>query len=171
MEEIWKDVDGYEGLYKVSNLGRVLGLRRKSRKNSDNYLSPATNRKGYNTLCFTKDKVKKTVKVYRIVAIAFIENPENKATVNHKNGIKTDDRAENLEWMTNLENMRHGYENGLFKNRLLGGKKTMVFDIELGIYYDRLVEAWRAYGKRCSKTKFGLMVHGKSIHKSKYLAI
>ena len=131
MEEIWKDVDGYEGLYKVSNLGRVLGLRRKSRKNSDNYLSPATNRKGYNTLCFTKDKVKKTVKVYRIVAIAFIENPENKATVNHKNGIKTDDRAENLEWMTNLENMRHGYENGLFKNRLLGGKKQWFLILNL----------------------------------------
>lgn len=105
MEEIWKDIEGFEELYQVSNLGRVkrvtTGRILKSRKDIDGYL--------YVNLC--KNGKHKTHRIHRLVAQAFIPNPENKPQINHIDEIKTNNMVSNLEWMTAKENSNHGTRN------------------------------------------------------------
>lgn len=127
IEEIWKPVVGYEGTYEVSNLGRVKSCERTiitkdgSKMNfQDKIIKHSINRRGYEIICLSKKGVKKSVIVHRIVGKAFIENPYNKEQINHKNGVKTDNRVENLEWVTNQENMSHAYKNRIRDNDLLG---------------------------------------------------
>ena len=117
--EIWKPIDGYEGLYLVSNTGKIKTLSRpvKCRKNSDRILSERILspilRKGYFAIGLSKDNNFKRYSLHRLIAIAFIPNPDNKPHINHKNGIKTDNRSVNLEWCTPSENLIHAFETGL----------------------------------------------------------
>lgn len=111
MREIFKDIKGYEGIYQISNLGRVKSFT----KNSEKFLKPNINRTGYATVRLYKDKIKYFTSIHRLIALAFIPNPENKRTVNHINGIKDDNRIENLEWNTYQENNIHALKNGLRK--------------------------------------------------------
>jgi len=122
MLEVWKDVVGYKTLYKVSNLGRVKSLERihimngcvKRRVRKEIMLTPTYDR-GYLILGLTTSKgIQKMKKVHRLVLEAFIPNIHNKRTVNHINGIKDDNRLENIEWATDLENTQHGRKAGLF---------------------------------------------------------
>lgn len=132
MNEIWKEIEGFEGRYEVSNLGRIRTVKniqrfwsktsgewkleeriiatnkiRKSFKNNSGYLRVGLK---------DKDKLK-TCLVHQLVAQAFIPNLENKKNVNHINGDKTDNRVENLEWVTQKENMKHAVQTGLSKGR------------------------------------------------------
>jgi arginyl-tRNA--protein-N-Asp/Glu arginylyltransferase len=116
-EEVWKDVAGYEHDYMVSSLGAIKSKDRLvrcafsgSRKSAGIIRKPVSNRNGYHVVKLCKKAVHKMMLVHRIVAEAFIPNPENKQTVNHKNGIKTDNRVENLEWCTFQENITHLYQ-------------------------------------------------------------
>jgi len=112
MQEIWKDVNGYEGLYQVSNLGRVRSLERKAtdgRQINERILKPAFDVGKYLTVALHKNKKQKTHKVHRLVAFAFIKNPNNKPHVNHIDGNKSNNRVDNLEWCTQLENNRHSF--------------------------------------------------------------
>ncbi|MBM7132744.1 MULTISPECIES: NUMOD4 domain-containing protein [Staphylococcus] len=119
MNEIWKDIEGYEGLYEISNLGRVKSLpkmsgscmRKEKILNSKNRLT----KDGYARVNLHREGKGKDFRVCRLVATHFIDNPDNKSTVNHINGIKTDDRVENLEWATSNENMKHAYDTQLKK--------------------------------------------------------
>lgn len=113
-EEIWKDVVGYEGYYRISNQGNLISLK----SGTEHYVSLKPHKtKGYIETHLTSPYNSGTGAVHRLVAKHFLMPPKNpKATsVNHKNGIKTDNRIENLEWVTHSENMQHAYDTGLIK--------------------------------------------------------
>lgn len=111
MEEIWKDVVGYEGLYKVSNLGRVKSLKGYHRK--DCILKLRNNLYGYLTVGLSKHNKSKRIKVHRLVAETFIPNPQNYEQVNHIDGNKLNNNVLNLEWCNRSYNMKHAYDNNL----------------------------------------------------------
>lgn len=117
IQEIYIPVVGYEGYYEVSNQGRVRSVDRFVRHSGTGLPNPRRGmllktklNHGYHELHLAKLGKVKGFKVSRLVAQAWIPNPDNKGTVNHKNGIKTDDRVENLEWMTQAENNVHSFE-------------------------------------------------------------
>lgn len=120
--EIWKDVIGYEGIYQVSNLGRVKGLERRvntwnAYKTIQEKILKPCNHRGY--LYVTLQK--KQFAIHRLVAQAFLPNPDNKPQVNHINEIKSDNNVKNLEWVTAKENINYG--TGL-KRRAATQRKT-----------------------------------------------
>lgn len=114
--EVWKDIVGYEGIYEVSNYGRVKRLEtlvknkhgyrvvKEKILNTPSYI--------YQTVFLSNGKVKQHY-VHRLVATAFIPNPLNKEQVNHKDGNKLNNNLSNLEWVTKSENQIHAIENGL----------------------------------------------------------
>lgn len=118
--EIWKPVIGYEDLYEVSSHGRIKSLSRFIEKDNgtiqrfkEKILKLQSDAYGYKVVALTKDKKATNKKFHRIIAEAFIPNPDNLPEINHKNGIKSDNRIENLEWCTRRHNLIHALENGL----------------------------------------------------------
>lgn len=115
MIEAWLPVPGWEGIYEVSDLGRVRSIDRVARhkvkppqKISGRMLSPIINTNGYPSVGLRRGKkYKKNVPVHRLVAMAFVPNPEGKPAVNHIDCDKTNNRTDNLEWCTQLENLAH----------------------------------------------------------------
>ena len=107
----WRDVPKYEGLYQVSNTGLVLSLPK--RTCGGKILKPAKNKDGYLTVTLCRAGEKETVRVNRLVAIAFIPNPDYKLEVNHIDGDKLNNAVENLEWATRSENELHSFNAGL----------------------------------------------------------
>lgn len=126
--EIWKDILGYEGYYQVSNLGNVKSLDRvretlptakKQFKtfNEGRVLIPKESNRGYLRYALTKEGKTKYLSAHRLVAQSFIPNIKDKPDVNHINGIKTDNRIENLEWCTGSENIKHNYVLGIMNQK------------------------------------------------------
>lgn len=111
INEEWKDINGYEGIYQVSNLGEVRGLNRKDSLGRDvrsKILKSSYDRDGYQVISLRKDNKKSTLKIHRLVADAFIPNPHAYPQVNHKDENKENNYVSNLEWCTAKYNSNYG---------------------------------------------------------------
>lgn len=152
MTEIWKDIAGYEGKYQVSNLGRVKSLNYR-RTGKERCLEPKDNNDGYLQVTLYKNGGKDQPLVHRLVAMAFILNPEGKPEVDHINRDTTDNRVENLRWVTSIENKN----NGLSKP---------VLCVETGTEYHSVMEAERLIGVKhpnitnCCNGRYGYKTAG-----------
>ena len=109
--EEWRDIKGYEGLYQVSNFGRVKSLERVTHFRGKSRVEPerimkVTHRSGYEVLILRKCNARVSKQVHRLVAEAFIPNPHNYPIVNHKDFIRTNNRVDNLEWCTQKHNVQ-----------------------------------------------------------------
>ena len=116
LHEKFKPIEGYEGLYEIENFGTVVSLRKTYGKCviiGRYVLKEIEHRDGYRKVNLYRFGKMKTVQIHRLVAKAFIPNPYNLREVNHKNGDKTDNRVENLEWCTSQYNTKHAYDNNL----------------------------------------------------------
>lgn len=136
MIEEWRDVVGYEGLYKVSNLGKVKSLW----FNKERILKPAINSTTYYSVLLYKNNIKKSCLVHRIVATAFLKNENNFNSVNHINENKLDNNINNLEWCTVEFNNNYGTRNSRISNKL--SKSISQFDLNLNFirYWKNSVE-------------------------------
>ena len=114
MEEIFKDIDGLEGLYQVSNFGNVISLNY-NHSNSRRLMSLSKSSSGYLHVQLYKNSKSKTYLVHKLVASAFIQNPNDLPEVNHIDGNKTNNNAKNLEWVSRSENQKHAIEHSLRK--------------------------------------------------------
>lgn len=146
-EQEWMPINGYEGYYEISKAGKIRGVKRLVaisnglRTVKSKMLNTRINNDGYIDVRLNKDGKSKTTFVHILLANAFIPNPENKAQVNHINGIKTDNRIENLEWASRSENMIHAFKYGLCKKAT-----TKVVDICSGKVYSSIKEAAEILG-------------------------
>lgn len=144
--EVWKEIPGTNGEYNISNYGRVKTAK------TGRILSPAIDARGYERVCLFKTNRNKRYKVHRLVALTFIPNPNNKGQVNHKDGNKRNNCVDNLEWVTNQENMDHSRATGLHeghKRFCESRKKSVVaINIESGerIVYNSILAAKKAIG-------------------------
>jgi hypothetical protein len=143
--KIWKDIVGYEGIYKISEDGEVQNAKK------NKLLKCYSNMYGYTVVGLSKEGTFKHYFVHRLVALAFIPNPLGKKEVNHINGVKQDNNISNLEWCTRSENNKHCWDMGLNRStekqkeamRLTAKKHKSkpVIDLQTGIFYTSLIEA------------------------------
>lgn len=133
MQEIWKDILEYEGLYQISNLGRVKSLPRKGVFKQEKILKLERTKKGYLRINLSKNNVSKKYLVHKLVANSFISNPYNFPQVNHKDGNKQNNFVDNLEFVTQEQNMQHAFNKGLIQRKKgkenLKSKKVNQYDL------------------------------------------
>lgn len=169
--EQWRDIINYEGLYQVSNMGRIMSLRENYKRikrctvNDANYVCVSLRDKN------GKDKVHR---VHRLVAEAFLPNLEKKPFVNHKNSIRSDNRVENLEWVSHKENIRHSFDFGYGKALSGVNHACAKLDAKSVRYMrDNFVPGDKKYGINAMARQFGVsgaVVHA-IVHKKSYLDV
>lgn len=158
MNEVWKDIEGYEGLYQVSNLGRIKSLGRTIiRRTRYGTLAPYTIKPRilkpkrcqadyYQVGLFPMEGKAAVAKIHRLVAQAFIPNPDNLPEVNHKDENKANNRADNLEWCTHVENCNYGTRNARVIEKSSKAVLQMDADGNVIAEYPSVIEASRATG-------------------------
>lgn len=124
-KEVWKDIKDFEGLYQVSNLGNIKRLERDiidfrgvKQHFKESILSPSINKYGYLQTTLRKNRTKHTVKVHKLVALMFVDNPNNYVIIDHIDGNKTNNVAKNLRWVTNSENVLNPNTYSKFKENV-----------------------------------------------------
>jgi hypothetical protein len=163
MEE-WKMIPEYEGLYKASTLGRIFSFDRRIPSKAGStmirkakYLVLPCRTNGYAAITLVDiNGVRKQKLIHRLIAELFIPNPDNKPQVNHKNGNKTDNRVENLEWVTQNENMSHAFRTGLHRipdntGRFNQGSSCRVAQYDLN---GKFIKEWPSIKEACRHNKF-----------------
>jgi hypothetical protein len=178
MKEIWKDIAGYEGYYQISNTGSVKSLDRvinviDGKRIYDKHLTgkilyQRRHGKGYKTVSLLKDCESKSVYIHRLVAQAFIPNDANCPMINHKNAVKNDNCAENLEWCTNGENVQYAYDLGTHSNSkavvCLSDGKIFISGCAAGKFYKlnqrNISECCNGKRKTCGGLKFSFTENG-----------
>lgn len=166
MKEQWKDIDGFLGYYQISNFGRVKSLCRKVPHpqakcgyivRNEKIKKPKTNSDGYKVVCLQMCGNKRYVSVHRLVAEAFIPNPNKYLEINHKDYNRTNNRVDNLEWITHKDNVRYSSDTGKYSVCKLGDKNGKSKSVDL-YKNDNLVKSFSCI-KNCSewiKTKQNL---------------
>lgn len=148
----WKDVPGYEGYYEINNIGQVRSLERIieagtfTRLLKGKVLKQRINKYGYLITDLSRNGVSKTFEVQRLMGLTFLQKLMDKNCVNHINGIKTDNRIENLNWMSHSENNVHAIKNGL-------KTYTKVLDVCTGVTYNSISDAAKHTQLSYSKLK------------------
>ena len=173
--EIWKDIQGYEGLYQVSNLGRVKSLGRNIKKpltkigyvwQSERILKGRKDTKGYLRVVLYKDQTPKGFKVHRLVAVAFIPNPENKPEVDHINRDKTDNSVNNLRWVSHKENMNNSLTIAFLFSVAKAGKNhpraRAIRNIDTKEIFDTIEQASKRYSISHSAIIYAIKNNGRS---------
>lgn len=141
MKEIWKDIRDFEGLYQVSNLGRVRRVG-KGQGTKCSILRHKTNL-AYDGVSLHRNNQPFNKNIHRLVAETFVPNPENKTQVNHKDGNKKNNRVDNLEWVTSKENARHSVN--VLKNNPGDWSRKAVKCVETGEVFESQILAAKAY--------------------------
>jgi hypothetical protein len=136
LDSSFKKIPGFSNDYRISEDGTVVSFK----YNKIKILKPIARSNGYVSVTLTEDKKSKSMYVHRLVALTFIKNKDNKAFVNHINGIKTDNKVENLEWVTHAENLHH-----------LKSVRDMYYDME-NIRYDKLTKTFFFFTKHSGYT-------------------
>ena len=145
--EVWRDVPGFEGHYQVSNYGNVKSLERNVKHPKigkmhikGRILKQSNASKGYKQVCLNLSGKTKIFRVHRLVAMAFIENPEGLETVNHIDGNKGNNHVSNLEWCSVADNLRHASVNGLMDHSSVTGSKNVNSVLDEGKVYKMMTD-------------------------------
>lgn len=147
----WRDVVGYEGLYQINSYGEIRSLKSMMKQ------KPSID--GYTRINLTKDKIHKKHPVHRLVAQSFIDNPLNKPFINHKNGLRSDNRIENLEWCTTSENLAHSFRVLKRKHNKPTPPKAIIGVINGCAFYFDSAKETEKFG--FNKDNVGLCARGK----------
>lgn len=140
-KEIWKDVNDYNGLYQISNLGNVKSIHYRH-TNVEKILKPYIKEDGYVVVCLTKNRRIKWHRVHRLVAEAFINNPDNLPEVNHKDENKLNNRVDNLEWCTSSYNKNYGTRNYKCMHTRRHSSKMCRNSVQFIRQQEKLLDSW-----------------------------
>lgn len=152
----FKDIPGFEDRYSISDFGFVINKKR------GKMLHPKDKNGWYLQVIFIKNGKRIPFRIHRLVADAFVHRPPGATEINHKNGIKSDNRAENLEWVSRSYNIRHSFDV-LKRNRSEGSthpKSKLLLDVEMGIFYDSIKYAAEAKNLTRHQIKSGIRNKG-----------
>lgn len=159
MKETWRDIDGFDGFYQVSDQGRVrsVGGQCGTVKRKECIRSVSLTRDGYEKVRLIHQGKDKTMRVHRLVAEAFIPNPDNKSTVNHIDGDKRNNKVSNLEWADKSEQMEHAYKLGLKESRMGShNSNAKLTDEQVREIRSSYIPQSREYGTVALSKKYGV---------------
>ena len=164
MKEIWKNVTGYENCYQVSNFGNVRSLDRldsAGRKRKGRILIPIVDNLGYCSVHLLKNGKTKTIRIHRLVALEFLENPLNYKEINHKDENKQNNSAKNLEWCDRKYNMNYGRMTHNFHSKRTSGEnngRSILTKKDVEKIRNKYIKGSRTYGLSALSKEFGVCV-------------
>lgn len=161
--EEWKDVSEYVGMYQVSSLGRVKSLERRAsdgRRLRERIMIGGFYPNGYRFVCLRKEGANKPIMVHRLVAKEFVPNPKNLPTVNHLDGKKDNNLAENLEWCTQGENLKHAIDIGVVKCQCKITRKCIVKRDEKIVAFETMKDCAAFFGFKKGWLQNRIRKHG-----------